>query len=491
MINRNKLLFKKTNLWNHEIFLVDFLIVPLVFFAAAYFIFNRFLKINFFLDDINYLNGLKILVETRGDFYSFIRDFAMRGVAFKPMSLGVDWIVNFKLFGLNPYGYHLFNIVLLSINSFLIYLFIAISFRLRLLGFVISFCYLVHPFNTDGIAWVSGGFTSQNVVGFFCLTLITYYFYLQKHKKIFLIGSYLLFTCAFLSREDAIMWPFLMVFFLLFLGYLHKARAKEVLGYLVIVLLVMATRYWLLYPKVYEIYRWDFTNIQNAFFRNNYYINLALSPLKSLFGKVDFLEKYKILLMLSKTIYFLLVPFAAYMIYKYRKTDEVKLLGFGLVWYCLFSAPFNFMFGQEFLHDRYISMSIIGILMAQVAVITLILKTVLKNNICIKFLLLCFVPVLLLTCNYMVIDKFSYSHWRQYSINTQSYIASINIAIKNNPSIKNINLIGFPAIVKLSELLSLYPDYKDIKFAEVDNEENNGENKESVFTVKYRQIIQD
>jgi len=481
--------FKKTGPGNYSRFLMDFLIVPLIFFAIAYFVFNKFNRINFIVDDLDYLPYLKELVSTKEGYCSFIQTFAMRAVSFKPMSLGIDWVINFSLFGLNPHNYHVFNIILLAVNSGVLYFFIATVFRQRFLGLIISLCYLTHPFNIDGMAWISAGFTSQNVVLFCCLTLITYFLYLKKLKRHFLYLSYLFFFFAFLSREDVIMLPLLIVFFLLFLGRWEKTRIKEILGYLAIVTLIMATRYVLLYPHVFETYRWDFTNIQNALLRNKHYLDLAFSPLKNLFGQPGLLEKNKILLILLKTsVYLFLTPVIFYKIFKYRRSSEIRLLGCGVAWYCLLSIPFNFLIGSGFMDDRYLSLSIIGILMAQIAVITITLKAFLKNPVYIKFILACFSITLLLTCNYMIIEGFNKNYWFKSDINNQYYIATINLAIKNNPNIKSIRLAGFPEVERFPQRLSLYADYKNLNVTNIAAGEKNEKDNASTLTIKYRKI---
>ena len=481
---------KKISLRSYIRFFVDFLIPPTVFFAVAYFIFNKFIKLGFFADDIDFLGTLQDLAEGKESLFKFIPRWAVRGESFKPMSLGIDWIINFKLFGLNPYNYHLFNIILLAINSFLLYLLIWKSFKLRLLGCIIGFCYLVHPFNMEGIGWISGGFTSQNVVLFSCLTLITYYLYLKKLKKIFLILSYLLFACAFLSREDVIMLPFVIVFFLLFFTQLKKVRIKEMVGYLVVAFLILATRYLLLRSHTFEVYVYDFTNIPNALLVNKYYLNLALSPLKNLFGQVSFLKNYKILLTLFKlALYLLFIPFIIYKLYKYRKTKEVKLLGFGLAWYCLFSLPFIFMVGDRSMVYRYLSLSIVGILMVQVSLIVVSLKAILRNNIFIKIVFVGFSFGLLLICNYMVIEENDIynSLYNSSNLKNQCYIAIINQAIKHDPSIKNIKLVGFPGVERFSRLLRVYPDYKNINFIDLDKEDKSEKDSASTVTIKYKE----
>jgi Dolichyl-phosphate-mannose-protein mannosyltransferase len=484
----NFLKLKAINLGKHKRFVVDFIIIPFVFLGSAYFVFNKFMRINFLLDDIDYLVGLKDLVNTIGGYGDFIHTYSMRPVAFKPMSLGIDWLVNFKLFGLNFHYYHLFNIIVLSANAFFLYLLIRTCFRLRFAGLVISFCYLVHPFNIDGMVWISGGFTSQNVILFTCLTLIMYYLYLEKSKTIFLALSYLSFMCAFLSREDVIMLPLVMVFFLLFIGRMSKVRIKELLGYLVIAIFFLGMRVWLLYPNVVEVYRWNFTNIPNLLLRSKYYMGIALGPVKELFFQPVFSMKYKILLILFKIILYSLIPFIAYKVYKYRRSSEVKLFIFGLIWYFFLSIPFVFMFGKEFLHDRYISLSIIGLLIAQIALITVLLKSILKNSFLIKFLLLFFSFAVLLICNSMITKGFNRNYWTRYSANIQCYIAQINLETKNNPAIRNIELVGFPVTVNLPYLLRQYPEYKNLNFVDTDKE-GHPINKGPTLVIRFKEAL--
>jgi len=434
-------------------FYIDLLIISLISFVCAYFIFNKFIKLNFMLDDIDYLTGLTY----RRNYFDYIYRLGMRAISFRPISLGLYWIVTFKSFGLNPYSYHLFNIIMHSINSTLIYILIALSFRKKLVAFIASFFYLIHPVHVEALTWITAGFTSQSVVLFSCITLITYYLYLKKNKKIFIVSSYLSFTCAFLSREDAVVFPILIVVFLFFIGKVNRRRAREIFVYLVIAVVIMTIRYLLLYPKVFVFYSWNFKDISNAVHNNNYYLSIAFSPIKKLFGEVVlFKNKY------MKTFSYPLLLLTVYVVFKNRKTNEIKLLSFGLIWYAICSIPFNFMVGDN---HRYLSMSIVGILIVQGTIIWMYFNWI--RNFSINFariIFLCFIVVMFLICKYMAIEEFTKNAYTKPNTLTQYYIAKINTAIKEHPDIKNIKLVNFPRVIRLLELLKLYPEYKDINF---------------------------
>ncbi len=469
---------------------INFFFVPLVIFIITYFAFPKFTKLGFIIDDIDYLMHLVI---SRSDSLSFIHSYALRGLSFKPMSLGLNWVINFYLFGTNPHNYYLFNIAVHAINSFLVYLLLNLIFKFRMLSFMVSLYYLMHPFNLEGLSWISAGFTSQNVVFFSCLTLITYYLYIKGAKKIFIVLSYLLYFCAFLSREDVILLPVLIIILLIFIRRLARTRILEVSVYAGIALLVLLGRFLFLYPNPFQLYRWDFLNIQNALLRNEYYLNLAFGPFIKLFSGPAFLENNIILsIILKLSLFLFLAVFVGRKIYTHWNSDEfdeAKLLVFGLIWYLVLAVPFNFMIGAEFWQKRYLSLSIVGILIAQIAAIAIVCKPILKSMFyASKFLFLCFSSSLILISHYMIIAGFSESIISKHVLNYQYYAEKIHLALKRNPGIQNIQLVGFPGEERASQFFKFFPEFKNIEFTVIENLEDDSDDREADLTIEHREI---
>jgi hypothetical protein len=88
----------------------------------------------------------------------------------------------------------------------------------------------------------------------------------------------------------------------------------------------------------------------------------------------------------------------------------------------------------------------------------------------------------------MIIEGFNKNYWFKSDINNQYYIATINLAIKNNPNIKSIRLAGFPEVERFPQRLSLYADYKNLNVTNIAAGEKNEKDNASTLTIKYRKI---
>src|SRR3989344_602213 len=68
------------------------------------------------------------------------------------LSLAVDY----NLWKLNPFGYHISNLILHAISSFMVYLVGRRLFSNHMAAFIGSMLFAVHPVHVESVAWVSG-----------------------------------------------------------------------------------------------------------------------------------------------------------------------------------------------------------------------------------------------------------------------------------------------------------------------------------------------
>ena len=440
----------------------DYIIAPLAITLGAYFVFNQFFKDAFVIDDIDYLTHLKIGGEK---FFAFIQIMGMRSFAFKPFSLGVCWFTTFKLFGLNPYGYHIFNFVIHVINSYLIFIFMLFVFKQRRLGFIAGFAYAVHPYSFLHHMWITAGFTAQTSVLFSLLTMIMYCLYLQTSNRDQLILSYFTFYLACLSREDTFLLPLLIIVYLLLFDGINRERIKEISIYLIIILCIMNLRVFSLYPHVFGLYQWSFFDLKNAAFKCWYYFDLTFSHLKNLFMEIGFLKKYPLGLILVKTMLGLIFPaFAVYKACRNIRSGNFKLFSFGLIWFFLLSTTFIFMTGI-FKNERYLSLSIIGILIVQAMIIIYCAQLIAKNSApLLNVLLFLAVILIFLTSSYKITTLVANFPYRLVSDSNKINIARIEAGVKNNPRINTVKLLGFDKLWRFAEVMRLDPRYNNMKF---------------------------
>jgi len=80
---------------------------------------------------------------------------------------------DYTLWGLNPFGFHLTNLILHAVNSMLVYL---VLFKLtdkKLLSFFAGLIFAVHPLNTEAAVWIAGRKDLLSAL-FFLLAVIMY-----------------------------------------------------------------------------------------------------------------------------------------------------------------------------------------------------------------------------------------------------------------------------------------------------------------------------
>lgn len=198
-------------------------------------------------DDIHFLveNPALRHFDWRQAFFHSL-DMGVSGVAvnlyYRPL---VDLVNHWQylIFSLNPYGFHLFNICLHILNSFLVYL-VAVRVlstenfsdtRRRFAAFVTAAVFLVHPVQTQAVACVSG--ISNLLFVFFGLSAFLFYLgFRSTHRKrpvIFYALSLVFFGLALLAKEQALVLMLLVAWYeLCFSGGKDKFKtAALVIGW--------------------------------------------------------------------------------------------------------------------------------------------------------------------------------------------------------------------------------------------------------------------
>ncbi|MBI5892294.1 MAG: tetratricopeptide repeat protein [Deltaproteobacteria bacterium] len=113
------------------------------------------------------------------------------------------YILNYKIFGLNPSGFHLTNILLHLISVIILYKIGLLLFNNDArISFIGASIFAVHPVNNEPIGRAASG---EVIFGFFIIIAI--YLFLTDKKYL----SWIAFFFALLSKEAAVMLPFALV----------------------------------------------------------------------------------------------------------------------------------------------------------------------------------------------------------------------------------------------------------------------------------------
>ena len=221
------------------------LIVLGLFVAAGFGLFSTILTSYFLSDDFVQIG--KVL---NGDF-SVVWGRAHGGF-FRPLFV-LSYIIDTKIWGARPLGFHMTNVAFHSLNAFLVFL---LSFRLleylespararHSISIIAGTLFLLHPSHTEAVSWISG--RADLIATFFSLlSLLVFLSYRHTRRSSRLALSLVCFALALLAKESAICVPFLILAIELF-ATRDKFRWQRSLAlsalYLLILLVFIAVRY--------------------------------------------------------------------------------------------------------------------------------------------------------------------------------------------------------------------------------------------------------
>jgi tetratricopeptide (TPR) repeat protein len=147
------------------------------------------------------------------------------GNFYRPMQF-VSYAIDYALWGLNPFGYHLTNMLIHSANAALVFFILLAVTGRRRAAFVAAALFVVHPINTEAVAYISG--RADLLAAFFMYSSLIIVLntesriqarqfnqHCSRHLSVgYLFGisalaSVLLFALALFTKEAAIVLPVL------------------------------------------------------------------------------------------------------------------------------------------------------------------------------------------------------------------------------------------------------------------------------------------
>lgn len=143
---------------------------------------------------------------------SAISQTGLQAVLYRPMQI-FTYMIDYSLWGIKVNGYHLTNVLLHIIASLCIYWFINILFNNKSLSVLTSVLFVLHPVHTEVVSYISGRADSLSLI----FTLLCFIFYIQKRALFPLF-----FAFALLSKENALILPFLILLY----HYTFKKKIK-------------------------------------------------------------------------------------------------------------------------------------------------------------------------------------------------------------------------------------------------------------------------
>ncbi|MBP9854060.1 MAG: tetratricopeptide repeat protein [Candidatus Omnitrophica bacterium] len=124
----------------------------------------------------------------------------------------LTYMVDYSIWKLNPFGYHMTNIICHLLAAGLLYIFIFKIFSSNYLSFITAFLFVLHPTHTEAVTYISGRADPLSAV-FMLASMIFYLRSQEKEKMLNHVMMAVMYILGILSRENALMVPvFILVY---------------------------------------------------------------------------------------------------------------------------------------------------------------------------------------------------------------------------------------------------------------------------------------
>lgn len=123
----------------------------------------------------------------------------------------VSLILNYEVSGLEPFSYHLINLLFHLANTFLVFLFLYRLFpRSPWPGIITAMLFALHPLHVESVAWIS---ERKDVLYtfFLLLGLINWFAFLKNKKRSTYLLVLLFFILSLLSKPAAVIFPLMLI----------------------------------------------------------------------------------------------------------------------------------------------------------------------------------------------------------------------------------------------------------------------------------------
>lgn len=120
-------------------------------------------------------------------------------------------ILTANLFGLEPFAFHLVNILFHLGSTIVLYFLITRLFNFKV-GLLAASLFAIHPVNTEAVTWIAGGVHSQYSF-FLLLAFFLYLQFLNGYSKRNYFFSLVSFSLSLLSAEKSIIFPLILLIY--------------------------------------------------------------------------------------------------------------------------------------------------------------------------------------------------------------------------------------------------------------------------------------
>ena len=274
----------------------------------------------------------------------------------------VSFALDYYLWGLNPVGYNITNILLHVLIVVLFYRLVAAVFKREDLAFISAIIFALHPITCETINFHSGG---RNTLLCGVFSILSFLLFVKKKT----MPSVFFLLLAIFSKEFALLLP---IIFLLYNKYISNNKIKW--SYLLYVLSIIF--YFVM--RAYSVKK--YSNPIKAIDTNAVYVipEIIITYLKNMIYPLSLKSLYDIdykVTLHSLSLYTIALILLVLSAYIFRKKREISS---SIIIFILFLLPVTNLFplGASMMSDRYAYFSLFGFSIALAYLICLAGKNV-------------------------------------------------------------------------------------------------------------------
>jgi len=211
---------------NKKYFLVSLVLI------TAFFIYSPSLKNDFIWDDYHLVVdnvNIRTFNNLTSAFTSHLFEASGGSNFYRPLAT-ISFMFDFSLWKLNPFGYHLTNLILHLLTVLLIYLFVSRVFKNSDIGLLTCLIFAVHPVNTEAVTYISGRADGLSSV-LFLSALLLYMRFKEAGRRFLFFLSILFFIFALLTKEAMLIFPLVLIIYDVFILKENSVNKKTLALY--------------------------------------------------------------------------------------------------------------------------------------------------------------------------------------------------------------------------------------------------------------------
>lgn len=209
------------------------LLIGAVIFLITFSAYSNILRHKLFFDDEELIYN-NIYIQNLSYFPKFFTQNMIAGAGkisnmYRPLLL-LSLALDYRFWKLNPVGYHLTSIMLHFFNGWMIYLVMQKLFNNKFISLFTSLLFIIHPVQTEAVTYASGRTDPLYTLFLLGSMLCALSFFTrQRFNILFFSGSVTLFIFSLLSKESAVILPFLLILMLIVMNTKIRSLFRSIM----------------------------------------------------------------------------------------------------------------------------------------------------------------------------------------------------------------------------------------------------------------------